>query len=99
MRQISGVTLAIWRWQFQFFYRISGSRGCGKNERLDHHHFAMKKTKRFVFGVLSCLLLAAGFARAADRLDLINNNLTNITLDKIEADTSVLTPPCVIQPN
>ena len=31
--------------------------------------YAMNNTKRFIKGVLSCLLLATGFAHAADVLD------------------------------
>jgi hypothetical protein len=34
----------------------------------------MKNTKRFVLGLTSSLLLAAGFARAADRLDPVVNH-------------------------
>ena len=34
--------------------------------------YAMNTTKRLIYGVLSCLLLAAGFARAADQLDPIS---------------------------
>ena len=36
---------------------------------------AMNTIKRLVFGVLSCLLLAVGFARAADRLDPMTQSL------------------------
>lgn len=35
----------------------------------------MNKTKRFFYGVLSSLLLAAGFARAADGLDPMTKTL------------------------
>jgi hypothetical protein len=35
----------------------------------------MNKTKRLVLGVISSLLLAAGFAQAADRLDPLSKSL------------------------
>ena len=35
----------------------------------------MNTIKRLVLGVLSCLLLAAGFVRAADRLDPLTQTL------------------------
>jgi hypothetical protein len=35
----------------------------------------MKNTKRFSFGLLSSLLLAAGFTNVAEQLDPINDNL------------------------
>ena len=37
----------------------------------------MNSTKRFLFGVISSLLLAAGFARAADGLDPMTKSLGN----------------------
>ena len=36
---------------------------------------AMKNLKRLVFGVLSSLLLAVGFTRAADRLDPMSQSV------------------------
>lgn len=36
----------------------------------------MKTTKRYLFGVISTVLLAAGLVRAADRLDPVSRNLT-----------------------
>jgi hypothetical protein len=58
----------------------------------------MNTTKRLIYGVLSCLLLAAGFARAADRLDPMNNNLS-LTSDKagVNAPAVPCTQPCAIQ--
>ena len=47
----------------------------------------MNTTKRLVFGVLSCLLLAAGFAQAADRLDPMNRILP------VTSENSVMGPP------
>jgi hypothetical protein len=35
----------------------------------------MNSLTRFVYGLLSSLLLAVGFVRAADRLDPMTNNL------------------------
>jgi hypothetical protein len=46
--------------------------------------------KRFVFGLLSSLLLAAGFAHAADRLDPMSLSLRGPIL---QADDPA--PPCV----
>jgi hypothetical protein len=37
----------------------------------------MKNTKRLLFGALSSLLLAAGFVRAADRLDPVTSQLAD----------------------
>lgn len=38
----------------------------------------MNTTKRLVFGVLASLLLAVGFAKAADRLDPVSRSLNMI---------------------
>ncbi|HEX2852134.1 MAG TPA: hypothetical protein VHO24_02770 [Opitutaceae bacterium] len=38
----------------------------------------MNTTKRLVFGVLASLLLAVGFANAADRLDPMSANIGSI---------------------
>lgn len=54
-------------------YRNSGSQDDGHAMALAETGRAMTKLKRSVLGVISCLLLAAGFAHAADRLDLLNN--------------------------
>jgi hypothetical protein len=35
----------------------------------------MNSPKRLIFGVLSCLLLATGFAQAADRIDPMTNGV------------------------
>jgi hypothetical protein len=51
---------------------------------------AMNSIKRLVFGLASSLLLAAGFMRAADRLDPMNNSL-RFTPDN---DQVGATPPC-----
>jgi hypothetical protein len=37
----------------------------------------MKTTKRYFFGLVSSLLLAAGLARAADRFDPMSNSLAS----------------------
>lgn len=40
---------------------------------------AMKNTKRLILGLASSLLLAVGFARAADKLDPLNRDLEPAT--------------------
>ena len=56
----------------------------------------MNSTKRLVFGVLSSLLLAGGFARAADRLDPMTQSLRPTASDVVVSDGPVppCTPPC-----
>jgi hypothetical protein len=55
----------------------------------------MNKTKRFLFGVLSSLLLAAGFARTADGLDPITQGIDSTTDSAIASRASdACTPPC-----
>jgi hypothetical protein len=51
---------------------------------------AMNSIKRLVFGVISSLLLAAGFVRAADRLDPMTNSL-RFSTDHGSLDAA---PPC-----
>lgn len=51
-------------------YRDPGSRRYGRSRgRWVKDGAAMKNLSRFIFGVLSSLLFAVGFARAADQLD------------------------------
>ena len=50
----------------------------------------MNSIKRLVFGVISSLLLAAGFVRAADRLDPMTNSLRIST----DFGTVGMAPPC-----
>lgn len=52
----------------------------------------MKTTKRFLFGLLSSLLLAAGFARAADGLDPMT---TNLGADANNHVASTAAEPCI----
>jgi hypothetical protein len=61
---------------------------------------AMNSIKRLVFGVISSLLLAAGFVRAADRLDPMTNSLRisndNATVGIAMSCTVPCTVPCEI---
>ena len=55
---------------------------------------AMNSITRLVSGLLSSLLLAAGFVRAADRFDPINNSL-----NRPESQDSLgISAPCVVTP-
>ena len=54
---------------------------------------AMNSTKRLIFGILSSVLLAGGFARAADRLDPMSQSLRPTASDVVLSDGP--TPPCV----
>jgi len=51
----------------------------------------MNTTKRFLFGVLSSLLLAAGFARAADGFDPMTKTLGSTANN---ATASAAVDPC-----
>lgn len=53
---------------------------------------AMNSIKRLIFGVVSTLLLAAGLARAADRLDPMSQSLHLSSGDVVLSDGPV--PPC-----
>lgn len=51
----------------------------------------MKTTKRLVFGLLSSLLLAVGFVRAADRFDPVlkgSNDSSNTTMSAADGCTT-----------
>lgn len=52
----------------------------------------MNSIKRLVLGVISTLLLAAGFVRAADRLDPMNNSLR---LSFNDDGSLGVAPPCI----
>ncbi len=52
----------------------------------------MNASKRLLLGVVSTLLLAAGFARAADRFDPMNHASNPSQADTIVADGPTL--PC-----
>jgi hypothetical protein len=52
---------------------------------------AMNSINRLVYGLLSSLLLAAGFVRAADRLDPMNNILTASNKN----NTMGIAAPCI----
>lgn len=54
---------------------------------------AMNSTKRLVFGVISTLLLAAGLARAADRMDPVSRDVRVSASDIVLADDPP-PPPC-----
>lgn len=60
----------------------------------------MNSLKRLVFGVISSLLLAAGFVRAADRLDPMTKSLRisngNTTVGVAAPCTVPCTVPCDI---
>ena len=57
---------------------------------------AMKSINRLVLGILSSLLLAAGFVRAADRLDPMSNSLS-LSNDNTTVGIAVpCTVPCDI---
>jgi hypothetical protein len=51
----------------------------------------MNSLKRLLFGLLSSLLLAAGFAHAADRFDPVSTHARNFP-DIVVSDGP--TPPC-----
>jgi hypothetical protein len=51
---------------------------------------AMNSINRLVFGVISTLMLAFGFTRAADRLDPMNKSLRN------SLDGALCTFPCEV---
>lgn len=53
----------------------------------------MHSSKRLVFGILSSLLLAVGFVRAADRLDPMSQSLRP-SMSEIVLDDGP-PPPCV----
>jgi hypothetical protein len=57
----------------------------------------MKKIARFVLGVLSSLLLAAGLARAADKVDPVS--LTNSATDSVLTGAPECTTLCDIVDN
>ena len=58
---------------------------------------AMNTTKRFLLGVISSLLLAAGFARTADRLDPMvgDGSIIHGTVVS-DGPTPPCTNPCMI---
>jgi len=55
---------------------------------------AMNSIKRLILGVFSTLLLAAGLARAADRLDPMSHSLRPSAGDVVVSDGPV--PPCTL---
>ncbi len=56
----------------------------------------MNASKRLILGVISTLLLAAGFARAADRLDPMNQAVYSPSKGIVLSDgTPTPPPPCV----
>ena len=61
--------------------------------------FAMNSITRIVSGLLSSLLLAAGFVRAADRLDPINNSLRLSNHNHSVGVASPCTVPCALASN
>lgn len=56
----------------------------------------MNKPKRLILGVLSCLLLAVGFARAADRFDPMSKIAQPSVRDFTVRDDGGATRPCII---
>lgn len=57
---------------------------------------AMNSITRLVYGLLSSLLLAAGFVRAADRFDPTNNSSTNSFGESQLGIAAPCTEPCQI---
>jgi len=60
---------------------------------------AMKSLYRLVLGVISSLLLAAGFTRAADRFDPMSNSLRNSISNGPVGVSVPCTVPCEIASN
>jgi hypothetical protein len=52
----------------------------------------MKTTNRFVYGLASSLLLAAGFVRAADRLDPLLNGSRQPSKNSLDVAENCTTP-------
>lgn len=79
-------------------YRISGNWGDGAIFARGNDGGIMKTSKRFLFGVLSSLLLAVGFAHAADRIDPMNTkaSLSSIDASKAEPLKAKGNTPCII---
>jgi len=79
-------------------YRIPGSWEHGAIFRRVDARSIMKTSKRFLFGVLSSLLLAVGFAHAADRIDPMNSKASLSSMDASKAETLKAkgNMPCII---
>lgn len=58
----------------------------------------MKNTKHLLFGLVASLLLAAGFARAADRVDLSIQDLSPEVSKITPLSLSPCSAPCVDPP-
>ena len=71
-------------------------RAVAKRRWIGEIYCAMKSIKRLVFGVISSLLLAAGFVRAADRLDPMTNSLRYSSGNGVVGMTPPCTDPCEI---
>jgi hypothetical protein len=91
-----------WRSLFQGFHkkknhRNSGSQWDGGGWIQGETQSRMNSTKRLFLGGLSSLLLAAGFARAADRLDPMNQSLHSSTMGLVVCGgpPPPPAPPCV----
>ena len=56
----------------------------------------MNSIQRLVFGVISSLLLAIGFVRAADRLDPMTNSLSSSIDNGTLGVAAPCTDPCQI---
>jgi len=56
----------------------------------------MKNLKRILFGVLSSLLFATGFARAAEQLDPVSRAVTLLPSDSVITSTLDTSTECAI---
>lgn len=78
---------------FLTFYRNSGIQNHRDRRQNVEGGGCMKTSKRLVFGLLSSLLLAVGFVRAADRLDPMNNE-PSVSVGGPMAPAEGCTNPC-----
>jgi hypothetical protein len=76
-------------------YRKSGNRRHGIGSRLGARVLSdMKNFKRFLFGVLSSLLFATGFVRAASQLDPMSRSLDQTATDSVISGAPDCSSPC-----
>lgn len=62
--------------------------------RLAETGLVMNTTKRLMFGVLASLLLAVGFAQAADRLDPMSQSVKSTINGVMDGPGPSCTSPC-----
>lgn len=77
-------------------YRNSGNRKTGGAVGSEKTRGVMKNLKRILFGVLSSLLFATGFARAAEQLDPVSRAVTLLPSDSVITSTLDTSTECAI---